>query len=403
MVAPSSPSTLVLILTSSCNLSCSYCYQNAKRTRGMSLRTLTAALDLVLSNGRPHVKVIFSGGEPLLEFPLVQKAVAYVESACPPDKEISYVLVTNGILMTESRLDFLEDHSFEIQLSCDGVKAAQDLRGEGTFAKLDRLLHRLRTRRRRFYAKNVKVSLTVTPENLKFLADSVDYFLDRNVHQIAMAYSIGDCSEWNHWQILSMEEQFERVRTSTFRHFVRTGRIPTLFLQSGPPEAGARVYNSTPVCRAPNGDLLAVDVDGRVFGCVSFVDSYQRFASKLMKMASESVCAGSIHASAFNRRRAMLPKKARKARVFFDRRERYSSYGRCRDCRYISHCLVCPASIGNIPGNEDPRRVPDFCCAFNRQSITSSERFWSQVLSWGQSPAAAPAKKAKVKRRQAKQ
>lgn len=57
------------------------------------------------------------------------------------------------------------------------------------------------------------------------------------------------------------------------------------------------------------------------------------------------------------------------------RRDRYSSYGRCRDCEFVDECLVCPVASANIPGNTDPRRVPDSGCAFNRIVAACRRRF----------------------------
>ena len=70
-----------------------------------------------------------------------------------------------------------------------------------------------------------------------------------------------------------------------------------------------------------------------------------------------------------------LSERARAAGIFHDKEEKHSSYGRCADCRHIATCGVCPASIGHIPGNTDPHRVPDLICAFNLVASKYRERF----------------------------
>jgi hypothetical protein len=60
---------------------------------------------------------------------------------------------------------------------------------------------------------------------------------------------------------------------------------------------------------------------------------------------------------------------------------KYSSYGTCAECRFLSSCSVCPTSIARIPGNRDPDRVPDFPCAFNLVALEARERFLRRARS----------------------
>ncbi len=62
--------TLTLILASGCNLRCTYCFQHPERPARMTWRVLREALDLLLASTRRTVDVVFTGGEPLLAFPL---------------------------------------------------------------------------------------------------------------------------------------------------------------------------------------------------------------------------------------------------------------------------------------------------------------------------------------------
>src|SRR5512147_1013817 len=94
---------LEVVLTADCNLRCAYCYQNAKRPRSMSWGTLRGALDLLLQSHCPEVEVLFLGGEPLLQFPLIRQAVAYVRTTRPRGKTVRYTLITNGTLLGEEQ------------------------------------------------------------------------------------------------------------------------------------------------------------------------------------------------------------------------------------------------------------------------------------------------------------
>ena len=134
---------LEVILTAGCNLRCTYCYQNDKKPRSMAWETLRGALDLVVGSENPRVEVLFLGGEPLLEFPLIRRAVEHVRATRAPGKTVSFSIVTNGTLLGRGEAEFLAAHDFETHLSFDGVPAAQALRGPRTFPVLDALVDRL--------------------------------------------------------------------------------------------------------------------------------------------------------------------------------------------------------------------------------------------------------------------
>ncbi len=53
--------------------------------------------------------------------------------------------------------------------------------------------------------------------------------------------------------------------------------------------------------------------------------------------------------------------------------------GRCCDCPYLPECTVCPVSIGRIPGDTDPDRVPDFLCAFNQVRVEHKRLFLAET------------------------
>src|SRR5579859_3987837 len=129
-------SGLEVILTANCNLRCGYCYQNNKQKRRLSWETLQPALDLLLRSRRRGRRVMFIGGEPLLELPLIRKAVDYLEGQRQPNRPIFYVTTTNGMLVNDEALNFFVVHAFTVNLSFDGIQAAQDHRGVGTFATL---------------------------------------------------------------------------------------------------------------------------------------------------------------------------------------------------------------------------------------------------------------------------
>jgi sulfatase maturation enzyme AslB (radical SAM superfamily) len=365
---------LELILTANCNLRCSYCYQNAKQGRRMEWETLRTALDIVLRSDPPEVAVLFYGGEPLLELPLIRRAVAHVTGARPTGKRVHYVMSTNGMLLDEETAVFLAEHRFETQLSFDGVPEAQAARGLGTHGKLDALLDRLRRDHPLFYRRDFRTSITLHSGNLHHLADSIGYFLDKRVARIDFGPLFTHDPGWTDAHMAELDRQLARVFERSVRHYEDTGEVPVeAFRKTTEPSRHAPQGRA--MCGVGGGTSLAVDVDGQVTGCVTFADSYQRLPSELLKSRLDSMRMGDVRDEALPRRLALYPEATRAAGIFNGKHRKHSSYGRCGECRYLEDCSVCPTSIGHIPGNTDPDRVPDNVCAFNLVSLAYKDRF----------------------------
>ena len=66
-------------------------------------------------------RIGFSGGEPLLEFPLMRRAVAHVEKTRPAGKTVTYYEHERHAPHGGRSAGFLEEYGFETQLSFDGV------------------------------------------------------------------------------------------------------------------------------------------------------------------------------------------------------------------------------------------------------------------------------------------
>ncbi|MEA2626729.1 MAG: uncharacterized protein QOD06_2774 [Candidatus Binatota bacterium] len=155
-------STIVLNVTTGCNLSCGYCYKEdlATPARGerMTFETAVQAIELLLvqAASRPRVNVVFFGGEPLSNLPLVRRVVEHAEErVTAAGKQVDFSLTTNATLLTDATIEWLDAHRFGLTVSMDGPKALHDrhrrtVGGEGTYdvvaRNARRLLERYRSR-----------------------------------------------------------------------------------------------------------------------------------------------------------------------------------------------------------------------------------------------------------------
>ena len=368
---------LAVALTDACNLRCAYCFQRLKGSRRLAWDSLRRALDLLLASRTGAVRLSFTGGEPLLAFPMVVRAAGYAEARRPPSLRVEYDIVTNGLLLGEEQIAFLVEHDFRVDLSFDGVPAAQDLRGPRTFPVLDELLARLAHEHPAWFAKRLRVAMTLCRANLPWLADSVEYFLERGVQRIALSPALTRDYGWTPAHSRRLDQQFRRVYGLSVRHYRRTGRIPFLLLRKPAPTVG-RPGRRDAMCRIGAGDQLALDATGQAYPCLLFTDTYRAEHSPLLEATARRLALGAVTDPAFVDRLAVLPRAVRTARLLGAKSRKYSSDKRCADCEYLERCTVCPASIAVVSGNRDPDRIPDFQCAFTRIALKYQDRFLGQ-------------------------
>jgi His-Xaa-Ser system radical SAM maturase HxsB len=89
----------------------------------MSREAASAALALALRSPSTHIKIEFQGGEPLLNFPLIQAVVQEAESKNKGmGKDLAFVIATNLALIDDRILAFCRDHSILISTSLDGPR-----------------------------------------------------------------------------------------------------------------------------------------------------------------------------------------------------------------------------------------------------------------------------------------
>ena len=374
MAPPPSITGLSVVLTATCNLRCAYCYQNAKQPARMSWETLKAALGLLSGAQGPEVRLLFTGGEPLLEFGLLRRAVDHVEAVLRPRAQVRYEIVTNGTRLDDERAAFLAGHHFSTQLGFDGVPAAQDLRGPGTFAALDARLDELRTTHRAWFRDDVSVSITIVPRTIPYLADSVDYLLSKGVGEIAIAPALTHEPGWCDEMRAELHRQFARIYRASLDRYRRTRDVPVVLFRKGMTRTRRRA-RPLPMCPVADRRHLVVDVDGQAYGCVAFAESYQRFPTQMLRDRMAKLRLGDVRSPDLAERLATYQEAARTTDILTAKEAKHSSYGRCADCRFLASCAICPVSIGHVPGNDDPRRVPDFPCAFTRIAHGFRARF----------------------------
>lgn len=136
---------MCLNMTHDCNLRCEYCFASQGTYNGekafLSFETGKKAFDyLVKSSGnRRNLEVDFFGGEPLMNFDTIKKLVDYGRSLEKEyNKHFRFTVTTNGVLLNEEKINYINENMDNVVLSIDGRKETNDrmrktINGKGSY------------------------------------------------------------------------------------------------------------------------------------------------------------------------------------------------------------------------------------------------------------------------------
>ena len=139
---------LCLHVAHTCNLNCSYCFASQGKYHGeraiMSYEVGKQALDFLVAHSgtRKNLEVDFFGGEPLMNFDVVKRLVAYARSIeKDAGKNFRFTLTTNGMRIDDDVIDFANREMSNVVLSLDGRKEIHDrfrvdYAGRGSFDRI---------------------------------------------------------------------------------------------------------------------------------------------------------------------------------------------------------------------------------------------------------------------------
>ena len=127
-------SFFIFQVTQGCNLRCAYCpySQSNEKIRhhknvNMTWEVAKKGLDFYFQHSvdSDFIGIGFYGGEPLLNFELVNRIVDY-SNRLFEGKDIHYSITTNGTLLTDEIISFMEKNNFQLLISLDGDKDSTD-------------------------------------------------------------------------------------------------------------------------------------------------------------------------------------------------------------------------------------------------------------------------------------
>jgi uncharacterized protein len=199
--------TLVLNVTSKCNLSCGYCYEYGEdritepstKPRFMNETVAKQSVDFLFTEAgdSPTVNLTFFGGETLLNFRMLQTALAYArDRAASLGKVVNASLTTNATLLRDEVIDWIVANDVGVTVSIDGAREQQDKfrtfsNGVGSY---DIIVPNIRKLLARHHRRPVGARVTLTGQNL-----DVRSIYDHLFHELGF-WEVGFAPVTTTWQ-----------------------------------------------------------------------------------------------------------------------------------------------------------------------------------------------------------
>ena len=271
---------LCLHVAHTCNLNCSYCFASQGKYQGdralMSFEVGKRAFDFLIENSgtRHNLEVDFFGGEPLMNWDVVKQLVAYARSIEKQhNKNFRFTLTTNGVLIDDEVIEFLNKEMSNVVLSLDGRKEVndhfrRDYADNGSYDKIVPKFQKLVEARG---GKDYYVRGTFTHNNVDFTND-IFHMADLGFTELSMepvvcppddpyALTEEDMPKiFEQYEILAKEmlKRKKEGRPFTFYHYM-------LDLKNGP-----CIYKRITGCGSGT-EYMAVTPWGELFPCHQFV------------------------------------------------------------------------------------------------------------------------------------
>ena len=261
-----------------CNLRCKYCFADEGAYHAaremMSLETAKKAIDFLIQNSgkRKVLEVDFFGGEPLMNLDVIKATVAYAkEEAAKRGKRFLFTTTTNGLLLDDDAIEFLNAEMENVVLSLDGRKEVHDavrrtINGKGSFdAVIDKIKKFVRVRGDKHYY----VRGTFTAKNLDFSKD-VLFLADQGFASLSVEPVVTDIPDLQireeHLPII--EREYEKLCDEYIRREAE-GKGFSFFHFHIDLEGGPCLQKRVSACGAGN-EYFSVVPNGDIYPCHQF-------------------------------------------------------------------------------------------------------------------------------------
>ena len=299
----------------------------------------------------------FYGGEPLLSFELIKKAVAFLKKNTDFGIRSSYSITTNGTLLTKEIIHFLNENNFSVELSFDGL--AQDVsRKKGSAKKIDPIIKELLN----CSAINLEINSVFSPDTVSYLSESIKFIMDLGVPDIRC--SISTTQSWDPVTLSKLENERSCLREMAVSHNKKKGNNPIVNFRD--------IHEKGIFHCAAGKDRLAIAPDGGVWGCYLFADY---FRERENSPEYQKYFYGNLDDFIKNHQEIYPHITSNYSRLSMD--NFCTSKMECFLCKEFKNCAICPinASLSGAPLG----KIPDHICKIQKIKRREKEKFREEL------------------------
>lgn len=276
---------MCLNIAHDCQLRCKYCFASTgdfgQGRKLMSFETGKHAIDFLLENSgdRPNLELDFFGGEPLMNFKVVKQIVEYARSReAEYGKKFRFTITTNGLLLDDEKIEFINKEMSNVVLSIDGRKEVNDYfrvlpNGQGCY---DMILPKYKKLVEGRGDKEYYVRGTFTNKNLDFSNDVFSLY-EAGFDQISIEPVVGDGDEYalTEKELPAVFKEYETLAKRILENEKKGGKF-NFFHFMIDLDQGPCAIKRLRGCGCGN-DYVAITPDGDIFPCHQFVgvDEYK--------------------------------------------------------------------------------------------------------------------------------
>jgi len=277
------PKVLCFNVSQACNLKCKYCFiedANKKQTiKTMSKDVAKKAIDFWTNNtdiNASEYLIGFFGGEPLLNTEVIIWAVDYIKTLLNNKKgRVNFTITTNGTLMNEKIDRFFIKNDFDVYVSLEGLSWIQNKNRPirvGNAASFEIVKRNVQE----YIGLGGKVTclMTILPEDISYLATSVNELWQMGVKRVSATLAFGDEITYTHSDYKEFDSQIEKLVEMMY-HSIVSSDEPCV-LQNIVDMMQAIHFKEYKVnCYLWHNSMATFSTTGEVYSCQRFTGNKQ--------------------------------------------------------------------------------------------------------------------------------
>ncbi|NTV40872.1 MAG: His-Xaa-Ser system radical SAM maturase HxsB [Candidatus Moranbacteria bacterium] len=348
------PSLFIFVLTLQCNHRCLYCQVTPEKEGAigydMSKEVAKKSVDLIFKTPSPYVSIEFQGGEPILNWPVLQYIVKYAKTVNKSEKKkLKISLVTNLTRINDEKLAYLIKEDVSISCSLDGPEHIHNknriyLDGKGgsyeslakNIKKVQKAILQKRAKSKNKFVDNLNAVLTTTRFSLphsreivdEYIANSFDNIFIRPLSPFGLQRKTIDVIGYSPEEFIKFyEKALDYILELNLKGSLFVERTAAMALKKVLNHKDASYYEMRSPCGAGIGQM-AFDYNGNIYTC-----DEGRMAER---MGFDNFKLGNVDVEKYGE---VVDNEVTRTMCLGSALDNQAG---CNDCVYKPYCGICP-------------------------------------------------------------